>query len=92
MDLDPLDHQLHTCSNRDLSDGKRLRCDRAFHDLPCNMWLHKGAPIKIGRAKEKREIVGPRHGIMAHFKHTIVAIQSLFIRLNDPRFLREISL
>ena len=53
MDLGPSDHQLHMCSNCDLSDGGRLRCDRASNDLPCNMWLRKGALIKIERAKEK---------------------------------------
>ena len=53
MDLSPLDHQLHTCSDRDLSGGERLRCNRALDDLPCNTWLHKGAQIKIRQAKEK---------------------------------------
>ena len=55
MDLGPSDHQLHVCFNCDLSDGGRLRFDRAFDDLPCNTWLRKGAPIKIGWAKEKGE-------------------------------------
>ena len=51
MDLGPSNHQLHMCSNRDLSDGGRLRCDHAFDDLPYDTWLREGAPIKIGRAK-----------------------------------------
>ena len=55
MGLDPSDHQLHTCFNYDLSDVGQLRFDRAFDDLPCKTWLRKGAPIKIGRAKEKEE-------------------------------------
>ena len=81
----PSDHQLNTCFNRDLSDGEQLRFNRALDDSPCNMWLRKEATIKIGRAK-KRENVGPRHGIMAHLKRMIVAVQPFFIRSNGPRF------
>ena len=44
----------------------------------------KEASIKI-RLVKKKENVGPRHGIMAHFKHVIVAVQPLFIRSNGPR-------
>ena len=74
MDLGPSDHQFNTRFNRDLSDGRRLRFNRAFDDSPSNMCLRKEASIKIGRAK-KTENVGPRRGIVAHFKRVIVAIQ-----------------
>ena len=64
MDLGPSDHQLHTCSNRDLSDVGRLRCNRAFDDSPGDMCLREGAPIKISH-------VGPLHELRFHRSRTI---------------------
>ena len=80
MDLVPLDHQFNMCFYHDLSDDRRLRFNRAFDDSPGNTCLRKEAPIKIGGVK-KRENVGSRRGIMAHFKRAIVAtVQPLFVR------------
>ena len=65
MDLGPLDHQLHACSNRDLSDGKRLRFDRALDDQPCNTWLREGGSDqdRMGKIRGER---GPHRGPRFH--------------------------
>ena len=55
MDLGPLDHQLSTCFNRDLSEGGRLRFNRAFDDSPGNTCLRKEASIKDRTSKKEGE-------------------------------------
>ena len=55
MDLGPSDHQLHTCSNRDLSDGKWLRFDRALDDQLCNTWLREGGSDEDQTSKRRKE-------------------------------------